>query len=111
MTAETGSSGLRPAAITRDRRSRSVTMPNAAPCRTRTALAPAAVICWAAARIGASPGHSSGGLRISAAPRRGPGPPGGETAGAARRVTIDRATNASTSGRASSGRTTSAGMR
>ena len=111
MTAETGSSGLRPAAITRDRRSRSVTMPNVAPCRIRTALAPAAVICRAAARIGASPAHSSGGLRISAATRRCPGSVGGAAVGGARRVTIDRATKASTSGRASSGRTTSAGMR
>ena len=73
MMAETGSSGLRPAAITRDRRSRSVTMPNVSPCRTRTALAPSAVIRWAAARIGSLPGHSSGGLRISAATRRCPG--------------------------------------
>ncbi len=110
MTAETGSSGLRPAAITRDRRSRSVTMPTVAPCRTRTALTPAAVICWAAARIGASPGHSSGGLRISAATRRCPGSAGGGAMGGGR-LTMERATNASTSGRASSGRTTSAGMR
>ncbi len=111
MMAETGSSGLRPAAITRDRRSRSVTMPNVSPCRTRTALAPSAVIRWAAARIGSLPGHSSGGRRISAATGRCSGSSGGGAVSGALPVTIDRATNRSTSGRASSGRTTFAGIR
>ena len=43
--------------------------------------------------------------------RRCPGSSGGGAVGGARRVTIDRATNRSTSGRASSGRTTSPGIR
>ena len=112
MMAETGPSGLTPAATTRERKSRSVTMPSQRPARTSTAVAPCAVIRWAAARIGSLAGHSSGGMRISVATVRcassaGPagaaGPPGPET--------IDRATNRSTSGRASSGRTASAGMR
>ena len=111
MMAETGSSGLRPAAITRDRRSPSVTMPNVSPCRTRTALAPSAVIRWAAARIGSLAAHSSGGRRISAATRRCSGSAGGGAVSGVLRPTIDRATNRSTSGRASSGRTTSAGIR
>jgi hypothetical protein len=112
MTAETGVSGLRPAATTRERKSRSVTMPSRSAVRTSTALAPSAVIRCAAARIGSPAAHSSGGVRISVAtvrcarsagPASGAGRPGSET--------IDRATNWSTSGRASSGRTTSSGMR
>ena len=112
MTAETGPSGLRSAATTRERKSRSVTMPSRSPARTSTALAPAAVIRWAAARIGSLAGHTTGGVRISAATGRCPKSlgPGSDVARACRE-TIDRTTNWSTSGRASSGRTTSAGMR
>ena len=69
MIADTGVSGLRPAAITRDRRSRSVTMPNVPSCGTRTALAPSAVIRLAASRMGSLPWHTSGGVLISVATR------------------------------------------
>ena len=69
MIAETGASGLRPAAITRDRRSRSVTMPNVLPCATRTALAPWSVIRLAASRMGSLPWQTSGGVLISVATR------------------------------------------
>ncbi len=67
MMAETGPSGLTPAATTRDRKSWSVTIPSPPPVRTSTALTPAAVIRRAASRIGSPGGHSSGGVRISAA--------------------------------------------
>jgi len=112
MTAETGASGLTPAATTRERKSRSVTIPSPWPTRTSTALAPSAVIRWAASRIGSLAGHSSGGVRISVATGRCT-----RSAGAGRDVAgagpemIDWATNRSTSGRASNGCTTSAGMR
>src|SRR5712692_2414242 len=52
MMAETGASGLTPAATTRERKSRLVTIPSFSRERTRTALAPSAVICFAASRIG-----------------------------------------------------------
>ena len=112
MIAETGSSGLRPAAITRLRRSRSVTIPNESARGTSTALAPWSVIRLAASRIGSLPWHSSGGVLISVATWLCTGSDTGsaDTAGTAR-ATIDRATNRSTSGWASSGRMTSAGMR
>ena len=74
MIAETGASGLRSAAITRDRRSRSVTMPNVLPCGTSTALAPSAVIRLAASRMGSLPWHTSGGVLISVATRLCTGP-------------------------------------
>ena len=54
MMAETGASGLRPAAITRLRRSRSVTIPNESASSTSAALAPRSVIRLAASRIGSS---------------------------------------------------------
>ena len=112
MIAETGASGLRSAAITRDRRSRSVTIPNVPPCGTRTALAPSAVIRLAASRIGSLPWQTSGGFLISVATRlcTGSALASACTAGTVR-STIDRTTCRSTSGRASSGRMTSAGMR
>ena len=113
MIAETGASGLRSAAITRDRRSRSVTMPNVLPCGTSTALAPSAVIRLAASRMGSLPWHTSGGVLISVPTRLCTGSVPESPAGAVvtARCTIDRARNRSTSGRASSGRITSAGMR
>ena len=112
MISDTGASGRRPATITRLRRSRSVTIPNEPGIRTSTALAPWSVIRLAASRIGSLASHSSGGVLISVATRLCTGSDTGSggaagTAGA----TIDRATNRSTSGRASSGRMTSAGMR
>ena len=108
MMDDTGASGLRPGTITRLRRSRSVTIPNEPGRGTSTALAPSSVIRLAASRIGSVPWHSSGGVLISVATRTWSS--GGAVAGTVR-LTIDRATNRSTSGRASSGRMTSAGMR
>ena len=108
MMAETGASGLRPAAITRLRRSRSVTIPNEAASSTSAALAPRSVIRLAASRIGSSGRHSSGGVRISVATRTWTC--SADVAGTAPAM-IDRATNRSTSGWASSGRMTSDGMR
>jgi hypothetical protein len=108
MMDDTGASGLRPGTITRLRRSRSVTIPNEPGRGTSTALAPSSVIRLAASRIGSVPWHSSGGVLISVATRTRSS--GGAAAGTVR-STIDRATNRSTSGRASSGRMTSAGMR
>ena len=111
MIADTGASGLRPAAITRVRRSRSVTIPNEPPRGTSTALAPWSVIRLAASRIGSVPWHSSGGVLISVATRTWSGTGSGGAVAGTVPATIDRATNRSTSGRASSGRMTSAGMR
>ncbi len=115
MIADTGASGLRPAASTRVRRSRSVTIPNEVSRGTSTALAPWSVIRLAASRMGSLPGHSSGRVLISVPTRLCTGsdpkiPGSGGTLGMDR-STIDRTTNRSTSGRASSGRMTSAGMR
>ena len=109
MISDTGASGRRPATITRLRRSRSVTIPNEPGRGTSTALAPSSVIRLAASRIGSLPWHSSGGVLISVATGLCTGSDTGS--GGAAGATIDRATNRSTSGRASSGRMTSAGMR
>jgi hypothetical protein len=113
MIAARGASGLALAAMTRERRSRSVTMPSVSPACTRTALTPSAVIRFAASRIGSSAEHSSGGVRISVATRRCTGSTGGARSGpaAARPLTMERAMNRRKSGRASNGLMTSAGMR
>ena len=112
MISDTGASGLRPDPITRVRRSRSVTIPNEPARGTSIALAPWSVIRLAASRTGSLPWHSSGGVLISVPTRLCPG---SVTAAAglrgSPRLTIDRTTKRSTSGRASSGRMTSAGMR
>src|SRR5215831_934778 len=113
MIAARGASGLAPAATTRERRSRSVTMPSIWPACTRTALAPSAVIRFAASRIGSLAGHNNGGARISVATRHWTGSTGGARSGpaAARPLRMERAMNRRKSGRASSAPTTSAGMR
>ena len=66
IASDTGVSGERPTARTRERRSRSVRMPSDEPRSTTTAVAPRALISRAASRIEVSGGQITAGERSRA---------------------------------------------
>jgi hypothetical protein len=114
MTAESGASAPAPSASTRVRMSRSVTIPSRPPSSTTTHVAPASTIRRAASATRASGAHTTAGARTSSPARRSIAAGGGSrSAPACSRIPADsvRATKRTASGRSSTGRIASAGMR
>ena len=121
ITVLTGSSTDTPAATTRERRSRSVTIPSEPRSATTTEVAPASFISRAASRIVVSGSTTTGSARISestgwCAGSRPLGVAGvlGEGASPARpmrELSSERATKPTLSGRASTAVATSAPIR
>jgi hypothetical protein len=91
ITAATGSSADRPAATTRERKSRSVRIPSSSPASTTTHVTPAAVMRCAASRIVASGAQTTSGRRTSFSTGWSAGSVAGSRAGASRpRASSDR---------------------